>query len=379
MRIAVVSTARSHLLDVAIALENEGHNVIFYTAMPKKRCEKFGFSPTNVISFFPLIGLLFIHRKISFKYKLKPFLISILDDLLDRLTSLSLKKCDILIGSSVIAVKSSIKARKKYGAYIITDCGTKHVIEQDAVLKHVPQARSIYKTVIQNELVNYDYADKIVVPSHHSFDSFVKHNIDPSKILINPYGVNTKMFYPTMKLKAEKFDVIIVGSWRYIKGCDILADACLNKLKVRLLHVGPIFGDLPLPSSPLFTHIEPIPQHELIEYYKVSKIFVLPSRAEGLALVQAQAMVCGLPIVYSYDTGGTNLKELIGGSDFMFQTPDLNADNLANTIKLALEKSNEQRVGVLRDYVGKSIENLTWEAYGNRYSKFLNTLQTGKN
>ena len=67
----------------------------------------------------------------------------------------------------------------------------------------------------------------------------------------------------------------------------------------------------PFPNTPLFTHVPPVDEKELTNYYAKAKVFVLPSRAEGLALVLAQAVVSGLPVVYSKDTGGHDIKKLI--------------------------------------------------------------------
>jgi glycosyltransferase involved in cell wall biosynthesis len=374
MKINVISTGRSHLLDVSISLIENGHDVTFYTAIPKSRCEKFGLPKENVVSFFWIIGWLFIHRKFSFKYKIKPFLISVIDYLFDLLTSIFLTNCDVFIGGSVFSTRSSKVAKEKFGSLILIDCGTKHVLEQDAVLKNIPGSFKIYEPVIKNELRNYQYADRIVVPSHHAYDSFIKYGFKSEKIFINPYGVDTKMFKPTIKLESFEYDVIFVGAWRYIKGSDLLVDSCINKLGLRLLHVGSIFGDLKLPISSLFTHIDPVPQQELIKYYSKSRIFVLPSRAEGLALVQAQAMLCGLPVVYSYHTGGSNLVELVGGSDYMFMISDMNSDAIAESIKLALCISDDQLVGRERNYLGSSVDNLTWDSYGKRYTLYLNDL-----
>jgi len=51
----------------------------------------------------------------------------------------------------------------------------------------------------------------------------------------------------------------------------------------------------------------PTPRSELYEYYNQGSVFVLPSIEEGLALVQAQAMACGLPIIATTNTGAEDL------------------------------------------------------------------------
>ena len=46
---------------------------------------------------------------------------------------------------------------------------------------------------------------------------------------------------------------------------------------------------------------------ELHKYYSQASVLVLPSIQEGLALVQAQAMACGVPVIASENTGAADL------------------------------------------------------------------------
>src|SRR5205085_5991502 len=49
-------------------------------------------------------------------------------------------------------------------------------------------------------------------------------------------------------------------------------------------------------------------QRELLaDYYSQGSVFVLASIEEGLALVQAQAMACGLPVIATTNTGAEDL------------------------------------------------------------------------
>jgi glycosyltransferase involved in cell wall biosynthesis len=50
-----------------------------------------------------------------------------------------------------------------------------------------------------------------------------------------------------------------------------------------------------------------IPRQKLYRYYSQGSVFVIASIREGLALVQAQAMACGLPVVATTNTGAEDL------------------------------------------------------------------------
>lgn len=376
MRIAIALTGRSHLLNVARSLIETGHDVTFYTCIPKSRCERFGLPTKNVVSLFPFLGWLFIYRKIKTIW-LREMILSWIDYLADSCVALILRPCDIFIGASVVAVKSSVAAKKRYNATVICDCGTKHVLEQDKVLSLLPNSQRIARRVIKRELRNYKFADYITVPSYHSMETFLKHGVSLNKLFRNPYGVDFSLFKPTMKPKPDKsYDVIITGTWRYIKGVDLLAKVC-SDMGLKLLHVGGQFANCPYPDTPLFTHIPSVDEKELTNYYAKAKIFVLPSRAEGLALVLVQAVASGLPIVYSKDTGGCDIKELIEpNGDFMFEMESFSEESLKTCIDKALIAYKNQPDDVPRNYIARQkLENLTWTAYGKRYCEMFNKLK----
>lgn len=111
--------------------------------------------------------------------------------------------------------------------------------------------------------------------------------------------------------------------------------ACQD-LDLTLLHVGSI-GDISFPNDVKFTHINPVDQKELHNYYKQAKIFVLPSRQEGMAMVQMQAIACGLPIVCSMHTGGKDIGELTGMKDWIFEMGNYSVEELKQQIMRALE------------------------------------------
>lgn len=372
MKIAIALTGRSHLLNVAKSLIKCGHDVVFYTCIPKSRCRKFGLDPHRVVSLFPLWGWLFIYRKFK-KPAIRNCILSTLDYLVDLTVSLILKRCDVFIGASTVTVRSARKARERYRAVVICDCGTKHVIEQNKVLQDLPNAQKIYKTYIERELKCYEQADYIVVPSEHSFQTFVKQGVDAKKLFINPYGTDLSNFKPTVKPAPENsYDIIFVGTWRYIKGVDLLVSVC-EDLHLSLLHVGSVFEKCPFPKSELFTHIDPVNEARLTDYYAQAKIFVLPSRAEGLSLVIVQAVASGLPIVHSKDTGGIDIRRLLTPrKEFMFEMESFSGDALKTCIKQALAVYEAQPDNSLRQNItDEQLRQLSWDCYGERYDRFL--------
>ena len=367
-KVNILSPGRFHVCDLARELDKNGFDVKFYSFVPSKRTKKFGLPYHCNSSLFIIMIPFLIIEKIIFKKKVwaKSFRILVQD----FITGLYMRKCDILIsmsGDFLYAVKKA----KNNGSKIILERGSKHILEQKKVLEEILSLKN--KTPIPNinikrELAGYQLADYISIASLHVKRSFENQNFQMNKIFINPYGVDLSMFKPLNNVKKE-FDIIMVGGWSYRKGCDLLTKA-IQQSKYTFLHVGGIV-DLTFPEHERMTHIDPVDQTELIRYYNKAKIFVLPSREEGLAMVQAQAIACNLPLVGSPDSGAEDLKSMVEYPEFITIIKDY---SVASVIK-AIDNSMASYTNLKeRTYAGKCIENLTWKSYGKRYTAFLNSI-----
>lgn len=373
-KVAIVSARRSYLLTLAIELnKKEDIEVTLYTILPSSRCRSLGYTGRIVSGFFPFAFLEKIVDLLPFinsyrKSKLRVWLRIIYD----YFVSWKLKKCDFLIGGNGSTVEASKVAKRKYAAITICDQGSSHILAQNA-------ARELY-TDSRPPLLNTDYmlrhyevVDFLMAPCQYVITTDLDHGIDKAALLYNPLGVNLSIFRPTVKPVSDSYDVIMVGSWWKHKGCDLLAEACLEKLGYSLLHVGSVV-DCPLPNNPLFKHIDFVPEFELPVYYAQAKVFAMPSLDEGFGLVLSQAVACGLPIVGSSRTGAPDLANLLGNPEGCITINEpLSTDNIALAIKQALAYANSLPDGPRVQYQ-KEIHKLSWESYGNRYYGILKEL-----
>lgn len=368
MKIAVITPGRSHLLDMSVQFIKQGHEVVFYTMVSKSRCEKFGLNRRNIVSFFYVCApLMFLFRKFKFPFDGNRFIYYLVCRIVDHLSSLYIKQCDIAITISGCSVKAIKKAKQKYGAFIICDRGAKHIIVQDYILKKIPSAQQVYRKDIPIELRQYEMADMIALPSLHTLESFISQGLDKNKLFVNPYGVNIDLFHPVSNI-TPKYDVIFVGNWSYQKGCDLLTEAC-ERGRFTLLHVGNII-DCQFPQNANSTHIDAVSQLELVDYYAEAKVLVLPSRQDGFGLVLFQAMACGLPLVYSHETGGPDLRNLITKKEFLFEMKEYTVDSLVEALDQAVNTS-KSLVNQRNYLTEKDKQQISWEAYGKRYNSFL--------
>lgn len=373
VKINIVSCGRRHLLDVARELEKQGYDVFFYTAVPYWRMKKFGLKRKTSKSVFNILLPFVIIEKIF-----TPLEAKWLNVIFDYIVSLIMRPCDIYISVVSPHWKRSFKKAKRQSKLILMDSGSTHILNQKKTFgehwvsdKSLKRQQSYFDELnIEYELSIYNECDYIVVPSQIVKQTYLEYNYSDCKLFYNPYGVDLSKFYPSKSMKKE-YDIIMTGNWCYRKGCDLIQQLCLEQ-NYLFLHVGPI-SDMPFPEYKNMRHIDPVDQNELVKYYLKAKIFILPSREEGLALVQPQAIACGLPIVCSKYTGGKDIGELTELNEWIFEMDDYSLESLKDKVSEALIFFS-QNVKMDRS----KLDNISWKANGKRYDTFLKQLFVDK-
>lgn len=377
MRIAIATTGRFHVLDLARELSQLGHEVAFYSFVPRRRAVRFGLPVQCHRALFPWLSPLILLQHVTrgrFPRVSRALLV-----LTDWLTALRLEPCDVFIGMSGLALQSAEKAQRDFGAKIFLERGSRHILSQKEILDDLfdrgLSRDRVPDYIVPRELAGYAMADRIVVPSLHVERSFLERGVSADRLFRNAYGVDLEMFPATPAPVTLQPTLLFVGGWTYRKGVDLLVAAWRKLGDVKLMHVGGL-GDAPLPVSERFVHVDPVPQWRLTEIYGQAHLFVLASREEGLALVQPQALASGLPLVCSDRTGGEDLRDIIPEPTWIKVVPHDDVDALANGIRELLPKA--MALQGVRNLLGSVRSDLAWEAYGRRYAHELERLVDGR-
>jgi len=364
MKINIAASHRFHLLDLARELSSQGHEVRFYSYVPTKRAIKFGLKKECSYSLFipmlPFLALIKLTKSSSWSVKLKNIAI-------DYYLSWFMQPCDVYIALGTVYKKSFSVAKRKFNATTILEWGSKHIEEQQHILSKIPGVKKQPEYFTQRSIQGYEIADYIAIASDHVKQGFIEKGVAAEKLIKNPYGVDLSMFNATCLTDELTYDLIMVGGWSYRKGCDLLIDVC-RKNNFKLLHVGPIV-DLEFPLDSDMTHVEPVDQKLLINYYQQARIFVLPSREDGFGMVLSQALATGLPIVCSMHTGGRDLMGFLVEKQWIVEMQEYSVGELEKCIFEALQLSKTQKG--LRCYSKGVVDQLSWAAYGKRYSIHL--------
>ncbi len=307
--------------------------------------------------------------------------------LYDVLASRHLDACDICTAFSSFGLKTLRKARS-LGALTIVDHGSAHIEYQDKILREEYALHGIkpfhfrlaHPRNIESELVEYEEADYICIPSQFSRRTFLEYGIPEKKLFVIPYGVDTSEFVQTPKLD-NIFRVVFAGGMTIQKGVHYLLQA-FSELKLpnsELLLVGGVSDEIKpffKKYSGSFKYIGHVPQRELAKHYSQSSVFVLNSIHDGFGMVMIQAMACGLPVIATTNTGGSDLIEK-GKNGFIIPIRDV--PKLKEKLLYLFENREEcNRMGASAKTRVK--RGFTWDDYGEKiwkaYSKVIRQKQT---
>jgi len=370
LRVAIATIGRFHVLDLARELDRLGHEVAFWSLMTARQTSRYGLPSRAHRGLLPWLAPLVAAQR----YGSRPLATAAGRALLvatDRLIASLMEPCDVFIGMSGLCVESARRARERHGASVFIERGSRHVLSQKAILDDLCRRGLSSHTVpdsdVVRELEGYGLADRVVVPSEHARQSFIDQGFPVAKLFCNPYGVDLSVFAQTPAPQGPP-TILFVGLWSYQKGVDQLLAAWRTLEGVQLLHVGGV-GDAPLPDEPGFAHVDPVPQDRLPFYYAQAHVFVLASRQEGLSLVQAQALACGVPVICTDRTGGGDLRRVLDDPSWVTVVPSDDAEALAHAIRAMLSRSQGLRGE--RQLLGSGRDKLAWAAYGRRYAREL--------
>ena len=192
--------------------------------------------------------------------------------------------------------------------------------------------------LIKETLKEYEEADFIHVPSKFVKDSFIAEGVSNKKLIHIPYAVDSNFFKP-IKIKENKcFTVLFVGGVSFRKGAHYLLEAAnlLDNQNIQFNFVGKISLDFfkyikRIKVSKNVNFIGHKKRQELPYYYSSADVFCLPSLEEGLAAAQIEAMACGLPVICSTNTGGSDLiVDDIQGYVVPIRDPEAIKDKIIN-------------------------------------------------
>ena len=213
-------------------------------------------------------------------------------------------------------------------------------------------------------------ADRINCPSQFVLDSIPLEIRQKTPCQVSPFG--SPPCEPVDfggSTQSDTLKLLFVGSMSQRKGLADLFEA------MKLLNGEPIsLSILGQPSMPMefyrkqfapFEYFPPCPNLKVRDIMKAHDALVLPSIVEGRALVQQEALSCGLPIIVTPNAGGEDLvEEGITGHLVPIRSPE----KIATAIRtLIAERKNIEEI---RKLCQKKAKQYSWVSYAQSIINF---------
>jgi glycosyltransferase involved in cell wall biosynthesis len=313
MKICVGSAGPFHAFDLARQMNRLGHLEHLYTAYPSWKVN--GLPRENVSTFPWLMTPAMIANRFGFNGVRDSLNLPMIETF-DRWMAERIAPCDVFHCLSSFGLQSHRAARSRHGALTACDRGSAHIEYQNEIL-HDEFARfgarfpGVDSRLIERELQEYAFCDLILVPSSFAVGTFVDKGVAREKLRLNPYGVDLAMFHREPK-RDHTFRVLFVGTVSLQKGLPYLFEAMTGIVHrdVELCVIGTLEAEMrPIMAKyeGTFRYLGAMVRDQLYHHYSQASVLVLPSIQEGLALVQAQAMACGVPVIATENTGAADL------------------------------------------------------------------------
>lgn len=291
-------------------------------------------------------------------------------------------RCDAFHFVAGIGLFSARKA-KRAGATIICDSRQDHPHFQMQILREENRLLGISAPdpndlALPRMLAEFALTDYFVVPSEFAKRTFVEEGIDGSRIFVNPYGFESKLFHRVGSEPSSTFRILFVGSIVPRKGAHYVVDAfcALNSPNAELLMVGDCQSDMKplLERHPRIRHIAHVPKVRLLEYYSSASVLVLPSLADAQPLVCLEAMACGLPVIVSENCGTTDLID--DGVDG-FVVPIRDSEAIVQRLRILSE--NGELLAKVSNAAQAKVQEFTWTRYAERTRQMYEAILASAN
>jgi glycosyltransferase involved in cell wall biosynthesis len=225
----------------------------------------------------------------------------------------------------------------------------------------------------QNKLREIELADLIVVGSKQVKDSIIfKYPEYEKKIIVINYGYNPDIFFNNRILSSQKkrqIKFLVVGTLSFHKGSDLIFEAWKKIVTINSnveLHIcGACY-----PEFEAFLKLPRVIYHGFVsqEYlaYLMNRTDVLlhPTYIEGYSISVLQALVCGMTIVATNNTGVELENNLNGKIIRVGSAIDLYAA-MCDLIE------NEESMNMYSKQNMKQFSQLTWGKYAEKLSSEL--------
>jgi glycosyltransferase involved in cell wall biosynthesis len=223
--------------------------------------------------------------------------------------------------------------------------------------------------LIRDEDEEVEAASVVSAPTTYVGATHYKYSYTQKKIVINPFGADVSAFRPKPSYQKTNPKFVFMGAINAAKGLPVLLEAWrLAKPDATLTIAG--HGEIPrnVTLPPGVSFVGRIQKHDREAFLHSADVFVCPSLYEGLALVQLEAAACGLAVLGTHNSGGSQFLDNELSGYFV---------EAGNPAALAEKIDRLTNDSVLRESMGRKAavraREYTWDAYTARWLQMITT------
>jgi glycosyltransferase involved in cell wall biosynthesis len=215
-------------------------------------------------------------------------------------------------------------------------------------------------------------SDLVVCPSQFVLDSIPERLKAGRRCIVSQFGSPTVQAPPPNRQanRGRPLRLLFAGSMTQRKGLADLFKAVhlLGRSDVELIVMGSPVAPMSFyrEHCATFTYEPPRPHEAVLSLMQSCDVFCLPSIVEGRALVQQEAMSCGLPLLVTANAGGEDLVEE-GRTGFL--VPIRSPEALAE--KIAWLADHREALPEMSRLAREKAGLYTWESYASKIMKAL--------
>jgi glycosyltransferase involved in cell wall biosynthesis len=225
---------------------------------------------------------------------------------------------------------------------------------------------------IQRRNTEWRLADLIIVNSKLTGESHRECGLDMHNVRVIPLAF-PEVFDGTRPRAPDgaPLNVLWTGTFSLRKGAHYFLQALRlvsSSLNIRVK----VFGKQELPNSmlsdttPLVTFHATVPRRQLFEEYRLADVLVLPTLADGFAMVIAEAMSQGLPVITTSRAGAA---DFIRPGENGILIPARDADALARALSWCSE--NRDDVTDMGREARKTAKSWQWRDYRREVARVV--------
>jgi len=206
-------------------------------------------------------------------------------------------------------------------------------------------------------------AQLVICPSRFVLESLPAAARAQKECIIAPFGSPIVGLNKNPKRNSRLLRLLFAGALTQRKGLADVFEAMklVGSNSVELVVMGSLLCPISWYRDQFadFTYETPRPHGEVLRLMQSCDVFVLPSIVEGRALVQQEAMACGLPVIATKNAGA---DDAIVDGETGFLVPIRSPAALAE--KIGWCAANQSIVDGMGIAARKRASEFTWRAYG---------------